>query len=348
MIFRTAFALSASIALVSGCTFYPSFDNPLYPEIKNIQAGDVIGGVKCAMYKFLINREIYHAGDQGVFGKRRFELDPDAQAAIDLTLIASASGQILYTKIDAAALATTFGVNPSSSVIAVGNTTTGVPFPSANATAKGTTTVDLQLVMAQTVDKVKPPNGVPKKGKALQKKDRYGNPLSNTADDVPNTSSEFERRCNGGYQAEGNDYSGRLVVDYLGIESWIKNLVSSEEKEIWRGAPEIFLDTITLTTYFDIQAEASFGVSHVFSLVPLVGVPSLDLKPDRSHQLKITIHGLKNAAPPKPNADEMAEEINAQKKLANQCKKDTGLDCTSPTELLLEKLSQASGSKKSP
>ncbi len=328
--------LVVACELLGGCTYYPGFTNIENPELYYIRAGDVVGGIKCAMFSFLNEREYRQGGDVGAFDHKRFELDPSAQATLELQLINSTSGQILYSKIDAAALASTFGISAGASVVAIGNTTTGIPFPSANATAKGTNTVVLSMVVAQTLDDPSVPL-------IYGTKDRNGKPFSNRAADVPDgTNAKYVERCLAGPDRD-------IEIDYIGLKNWLVHALSDEEDAIWRGAPEVFLDTITLTTLFDIQADVSFGVSHILKLVPLVGVPSVDLKPDRSHQLKITLRGFKKAHTAKLSKGGPSPPTAADiQKLKNLCFQETGAECKSPTDLLLQRVLTAVSENKKP
>jgi hypothetical protein len=326
---RGALLLAAG-TLVGACSYYPGFEELPNVALYHIKAKDVVGGLKCAMFGFLYERQYLKGGDTGTFEKLRFELDPSQQATIQLTLNTSTLGGINYSKIDAAALANTFGVSSAASVIAIGSSTSGLPFPSASASVKGTNQVDLNLTMDQTIEQTRPLIWT-KKGK----------PLSNLKkDDVPKDQNEkFLERCQSPNE-EG------VVIDYLGIKQWLVHLLSEEEGSIWRGTPEVYLDNIVLTTTFDIQADVSFGVTHFLRLVPVVGVPTVEYKPDNYHTLKVTFHGYKNTPSPITNPiAAMKAEQEARDKLRTLCEKDAGAPC-GPDQLLLEKIIQSGSGKK--
>jgi hypothetical protein len=343
MILRFVAVLLLLSNLVSGCAFYPGFDQLPNPDLYYISLGEVVGGVKCAMYSFLYEREIYQGGDSGSLDHKRFELDHTQLASLELVLNTTNTGSLSYSKIDVGAINSEFGINSAASILAVGNSTTGLPFPSVTGTAKGTNIVDLTLTMAQTVEK--PDQVLRDKNTGQILRNKKGQTLSDKAADFPDAEdpkyAAFKTRC-------GAPNENGTVVDYIGLKNWLTHLVSQEEAAIWDGAPEVYLDNVVLTTSFDINVNATAGVNHVLTLVPLIGVPTVGVIPDHSHQLKITLHGYKNT--PSPVTSQTSAAAAEKKNLSNlkqQCQKDSGGPCNKPEDLLLEKIVQSSGQKKS-
>lgn len=340
MFLRFVATLCVLSNLLAGCTFYPGFGPLPNPDLYYVNLSDVVGGVKCAMHEFFYEREYIQGGDANSFVDKRFELDHTKQASIELILNASTTGSINYAKIDLASA----GVSPSTSIITVGNSTTGLPFPSLTGTAKGTNTVDITLAMPQTVEAA---------GQVLRdknnkiiknKRGQYESALAPNFPELNNKMADyaaFEKRCK-------SPNENGAVIDYLDLKRWLMHLLSTEEASIWNGAPEVYLDQLVLTTSFDISANASAGINH-FTLVPVVGVPTVGINPDHSHQLKITLHGYKNTPSPIKNPEDAnVAQAENRTKLQEQCRRDVGAACND-TQLLLEKIiqTQATSANKS-
>jgi hypothetical protein len=339
MFARSFAALLIVCNLLGGCAFYPGFDPLPNPDLYYLQLGDVVGGVKCAMFEFFYEREYWEGGDANTFQTRRFELDHTQLASVELTLNATTSGTVNYSKLDLGAL----GFNNATSVISVGNST--LPYPSVSGTAKGSNIVDLTLSMAQTVETPDQVLRDPKTGKILTNK--KGQTLSALATNFPYFDDPKYKAMRDRCMAPNEN---GVIVDYVGLKNWLMHLLNEEETSVWSGAPEVYLDQVVLTTSFEISANASVGVNRVLTLVPVVGVPTVGFIPDHSHQLKITLHGYKNTpSPVTATKDAVVAEAKNKANLIQQCQKDVGGACTDPKELLLEKIiqTQTTGAKKS-
>src|SRR5262249_25561843 len=101
-------------------------------------------------------------------------------------------------------------------------------------------------------------------------------------------------------------------IDYLGLKNLLTNLVEvqADENHIYGGIPELSLDTLNLSTSFQIVVDPTAGMAHIFYFFPLLVPPTAELKLDHTHTLKVTLRGPKQKA----NAG------NSQN-LADSCKK---------------------------
>ena len=250
----------------------------------------------------------------GVWAKfeqgRRFALDRNKKAAVEISLNATNTGRIDYTRINRKDL----NLGPLTQFIAAGSNTD--PFPSLSAAAKATNNVVVSFAMEQKIefldeekldDLTKPsasPQAVMQNIQTARQKspqelsDATASEQSQGGNKVLNIfgPEQFESDC-----ATNEAFiKGKLLkpkgdkttyVDYLGIKMLLNKLLDDVERDIYTGTPELALDQLTLTSQFQLTLEASAGTYHILRIVPIVVPPTVRLAPDRTHQLKITLKG---------------------------------------------------------
>ena len=88
-------------------------------------------------------------------------------------------------------------------------------------------------------------------------------------------------------------------IDYLALKDMLLNVVARQNEDVsYRGGPEVALDTLNLTSSFEIVLDMSAGTKHIFRLLPMVLPPQMGLRPDHIHTLKITLKGAKRKGDP--------------------------------------------------
>ena len=221
----------------------------------------------------------------------RFALDPTQKAQVEFTLHASNTGGINFTKIS-----DNVALGPLDYFRASGSAT--APFPALNVSARGTNTVavaismdqkipderDARLALATARAQSKPTGAAlaQAKGGAIQ---------ANPARTIPTIAKpaaladEYNQIC----VVEGQGTED--TVDYLAIKKLLIKLVEEQASNIYHGAPDFSLNTLTLTTSFQLTVDASMGTNHLFRIVPVVIPPTARFNPDHIHTLKITLKG---------------------------------------------------------
>lgn len=263
---------------------------------------------------------------------RRFALDRNKKASVEISLNATNTGRIDYTKINRKDL----NLGPLTQFISGGNNSD--PFPSLSASAKATNTVVVSFAMEQKIefpddekpDELAKPSASPQAVMSDISKRRQKSPQeladataveqSQGGNKVLNIfgPEQFESDC-----ATNEAFiKGKLLkpkgdkttfVDYLGIKKLLNKLLDDVERDIYTGTPELALDQLTLTSQFQLTLEASAGTYHILRIVPVVVPPTVKLSPDRTHQLKITLKG---------GQQSIYKDINSD--LENLCYKNLG------------------------
>jgi hypothetical protein len=242
------------------------------------------------------------AGACGMDDRSRFALDPNSNARIDLTLTAVNSGSMNYTKLDAERLDLRSFVVPGGA---------NSPFPMFKGTDKNKNTVQLTVSMPQNSLKAESLDATARKTiQAFEqaRKDRLkeADPwaelrkrfLEGGLSDRPSQElftekayavlledhQEFKKRC------------GLLRVDFLGLQRYVARMVEDQEQRIHGGAPNVAMETMVLTSEFQLQFDASAGTHGVLRILPVLTPPTLGLNTDHTHNLKITFTGPKARA----------------------------------------------------
>ena len=108
-------------------------------------------------------------------------------------------------------------------------------------------------------------------------------------------------------------------LDYLALKDLMLKVVAEQNEQVkYEGGPEISLDTITLTSSFDILLDLSAGTKHIFRLFPMVAPPQMGVRSDHLHQLKLTMHGSKQKGDPNGPANLERSCIERVRKKAKQ------------------------------
>lgn len=353
----------------------PSFDNVLNQDIRHPRVAHVIEGVRCAMNSFLRTRqrqardriiekeklrrekgcvqgewwELVPLKDGTIKGAKigkcvkhngylalddsRFALDPTQKAQVELILNATNTGGINYNKISNAV-----NLGPLNYFRANGSSSS--PYPGLSVTAKGTNTVSLAISMDQKIpDEIEISRAVanvlaqekpsaPLKARITNAQARI-EPVFET--NSPQTIvDEYNQVC----VVEGDGSEDR--VDYLAIKQLLIKLVEEQGNNIYEGAPEYSLNTLTLTTSFQLAVDASMGTLHLLRIVPVLVPPTAKFNPDHTHTLKITLKGGYKKNLPTSWAD---VELSCRQRLGRSAR-DTF--CRTPQaqqrELLIEEL----------
>jgi len=85
-------------------------------------------------------------------------------------------------------------------------------------------------------------------------------------------------------------------LDYLALKEYIEKIVVEEERKVYKGTPDMSLDSIVLTSEFQIVFDATAGTQHLLRILPVLQPPVLGLNPDHTHSLKLTFSGAKTRA----------------------------------------------------
>jgi hypothetical protein len=290
----------------------------------------------------------------------RFALDPNSSATIELSLTASNTGSMAYTRLDPEQMGWL------QRVVASGNNPPGTPFPSLTLKSKAQNIVNMQIVMPQSpwIAESKPSKGVrdsieaakeaiKKKTLQEQRTQRQKIILRNLFAEseipevpaverpayTPQALKALQNEQNKGYE---ENCTTRRQTDFVGLKHLLKKFVAEREDALFEGAPDVSLDQMVLTTSFQLILDASAGTYHIFRFFPVLVPPTLNLNPDHTHQLKITFKGVKGRANPRNR------EALRQKCLTRlQGVVGATQECNTPNSLLLESLIEAVESTKS-
>jgi len=144
----------------------------------------------------------------------------------------------------------------------------------------------------------------------------------------------------------------RTDLDYVALKDLLLKVVNQQNDQMtYKGGPEVALDTLTLTTSFEIVLDMSAGTLHVFRLFPMITPPQMGVRADHTHQLKITLHGQKKKADPNG-------PVNLEKSCLERIEKgkqkgqdlapgDAAVYCRSAPGKLLEAIIEATDNKSS-
>lgn len=248
----------------------------------------------------------HKSGTCAVDDASRFGLDPSSNAKIELSLSAVNQVSMNYQRIDAEKL------DFLTSIIVPGDGAKSFPFPSLKASSKATNRVQLTILLPQAMLKAdETPAEIVKLARRIDemllklrsqgpgakiarerseditsrvtvdRTDRLARAtLKQITDDAPNYKSTCEE-------------TGR--VDFLALKSYLTRIVADQEAHVYSGAPEVALDTLVLTSEFQIFFDATAG-TRIFRILPVLIPPVLALNPDHTHNLKITFDGGKTRA----------------------------------------------------
>ena len=142
--------------------------------------------------------------------------------------------------------------------------------------------------------------------------------------------------------AELESHCGRKV-DFLALRSFIEKAVNDQETAVFKGAPEVSLDSIVLTSSFQIYLEANAS-THLFHIMPMLQPPGLDLNPDHTHQIKLTFHGVKSRGNPANGVSLKEKCITRLQGIATEGSAES--DCNKSEALLLESVIDSVGNRK--
>ena len=269
-----------------------------------------------------------------------FAVDPNNTATIDLTLSASNTGTINFTKINA------FELGVLSKAIVAGSST--IPFPMILTSKKDTNSIQMTSVMPQGSPrrKVQPPlmSVLPDKYQPKKSNDaKYNFAATGLPGRSLEGADEFTVDVNGRVQAATNEQDNECRVkgamDYLALKELIKAIVERQEDAVYNGAPHLAMDTLTITTAFQIIVDASAGTQHIFRFFPLVVPPTVGYKPDHTHTLKLILHGRKAAGLPKAAP---ALQTKCIERLGTAVSVRQAIDyCSRPESLVLESVAQS-------
>lgn len=104
--------------------------------------------------------------------------------------------------------------------------------------------------------------------------------------------NEFMERCN--IRTWSFDANDTTRIDFLALKRMLHNVVEYQERDVYRGIPDITLNSLILSSAFQLVLDASAGTKYFLRIVPVLVPPTLDLKADHTHTLKITVNGKKN------------------------------------------------------
>ena len=91
---------------------------------------------------------------------------------------------------------------------------------------------------------------------------------------------------------------GHENVDYLALKRLLHTVVEEQNETLYRGSPPVTMDSLVLTSKFQITLEATAGTHGIFRILPLLAAPNMELKADHVHTLKITLAGGKKKGDP--------------------------------------------------
>jgi hypothetical protein len=131
-------------------------------------------------------------------------------------------------------------------------------------------------------------------------------------------------------------------IDYLKLKEMLHNVVARQNEQVsYNGGPEVALDTLNLTSSFEIVLDVSAGTS-IFRLFPVILPPQIGVKPDHTHTLKIALHGAK-----KKGDAQSGQHLVAACQQRLQLKPGEGGICERAEVRLLEAMIEANEQSKS-
>ena len=102
---------------------------------------------------------------------------------------------------------------------------------------------------------------------------------------------EFAKRCRTDlWQFE---VEAKTRVDFMGLKRMLDNVVERQEERVYRGIPDVTLDQLVLTSSFNFVLDTSAGTYHIFRFLPVLVPPTVGVKKEHTHSLKITLKGKK-------------------------------------------------------
>jgi hypothetical protein len=111
----------------------------------------------------------------------------------------------------------------------------------------------------------------------------------------------FSHGCTGNGIFEASD---KTEVDYLALKKMLLKIVDDQNQAMtYGGNPELSLDSVVLTSAFQIVLDTSAATKHIFRIFPLVAPPQMGVKPDHTHTLKVTFQGAKKKSSPNSGRD---------------------------------------------
>jgi hypothetical protein len=290
-------------------------------------------GVTLWDYKPKENNGVFSSHCVPVPDYSRFALDKTQQATIDLTLIGSNQGTVFYDFINQAGLGpfkniitpgnrSIGAVFPRADITAKGTTTFDVsvampqtifqaieadsPYsseaarlPNAIKNANAPAAKMPHLTPGRTGDLTKKAP-IPFYDEEFRSRQKNGgankNPDTLTNDEIRLISDDLtpNKQLTAGCQGGVLKVDDKTEIDYLKLKEMMLNVVAQQNAQVsYLGGPEVALDTINLTSSFQIVLDMSAGTKHIFRLFPMVLPPQMGVKPDHTHTLKITLHGAK-------------------------------------------------------
>ena len=165
-----------------------------------------------------------------------------------------------------------------------------------------------------------------KKGSAIDEPKFKGDP-----------GKDFAALCVGdryGYQIGEKAY-----IDYLALKRLLHNVVNEQNGKLHRGGPPVTMETLTLSTSFQMTLEIQAGTVHIFRIVPLLQAPNTEFKADHTHTLKMVLKGVKKKGDPSYSTKLVASckqrlQDNAVAAQADRCATVEGLLLEAITEAL--------------
>ncbi len=131
-------------------------------------------------------------------------------------------------------------------------------------------------------------------------------------------------------------------IDYLKLKDMLHNVVAHQNDQLtFQGSPEVALDTLNLTSSFEIVLDMSAGTKNIFRIFPMALAPQMGIKPDHTHTLKVQLHGQKKKGDPRNGKHLVAA---CQQRL--QLTKEDGGICEKPEAKLLEAIIEANEQNK--
>ena len=145
---------------------------------------------------------------------------------------------------------------------------------------------------------------------------------------------QFRRGCGDNGVMPIDDTRG---VDYLALKKMLHNIVEQQNDDVtFRGNPDVALDQLALTSAFQISLDVSASTYNIFRFFPLINPPSMGVKPDHTHTLKITLRGAKKRG----DAGNRARLFTSCAQRLQNTPKSLEF-CNSPKGLLLESIAQS-------
>lgn len=153
--------------------------------------------------------------------------------------------------------------------------------------------------------------------------------------------NHFYEAC--GLQHARMTFDDGIEIDYLGLKNVLNKLIEEQASKLYRGIPDITMDTLVLTVSFEIIIDATTGALTIFRLFPTIVPATVDFHPDHLHTLKLTLHGRKNKTP--VNARNLTE--SCRQRLSSEGA-DKSLDiCQTQIGQLLESIANSASNSSS-